>query len=109
MVHLQPTIDQRFLHVDISDAILAELSSNLGHLRLEANMVFPALEDNLTVAFRSETKRHETLGNYCETNTVTPMACKTRQTADILWQCLAQSNEGADNSCHFVSLGNLYQ
>lgn len=65
--------------------MLADMSDSLAKLRLEANMVFPALEDNLTVAFHSDTKRHETRGSYIEVNTITPMACTTQQAADILW------------------------
>ncbi|POM61398.1 hypothetical protein PHPALM_29592 [Phytophthora palmivora] len=99
--HLQPTIERSAV---FSSDMLLSLSSSLERLRLEATMEFPALEDNLSVCCRSETKNHEILGSYLETNTITPMACPAKQAADIVWHAIARSEDDSSEKSYTVDV-----
>ncbi|KAF1778300.1 hypothetical protein GQ600_7985 [Phytophthora cactorum] len=79
----QPTSDRLLQQFDFSDAILAELSSGLGRLRLQANNVLPALN--------SQNKQLSSGGNCIETTSITPIACPMQKAAKL---CGINHDEG---------------
>ncbi|OWZ21905.1 hypothetical protein PHMEG_0003487 [Phytophthora megakarya] len=98
---LQPTIDRRLLSVGFNSAMALDLANSLERLHLEASTVFPALEDNLSVGFRSEIKNHEMFGTCVEMSTITPIACPSHQAADIVWHVTTHPEN--DETCKPVS------
>ncbi|KAG6957539.1 hypothetical protein JG688_00010927 [Phytophthora aleatoria] len=99
----QPTSDRLLQQLDFSDAILAELSSGLGRLRLQANNVLPALEVNPSITCSSQNKQLSSGGNCIETTSITPIACPMQKAAEIMWhQITTKENRDTQKSFRFV-------
>lgn len=99
----QPTADCSLDQFDFSDAILEELASSLGRLRLEADRVSPALDGDLSITCSSRNKFHETRGTCVETTSITPMACTIQKVAEILWHHItAKKIKDVEKTFRFV-------
>ncbi|POM71422.1 Hypothetical protein PHPALM_12020 [Phytophthora palmivora] len=103
---LQPTADRPFFQLDFSDPILSQLSSNLGQLCLQAELVLPDTNDAVTVAFRTQNKYYD---RYCyEITSTTPLACSVQEAGDILWRFISnKDDEAADKTFSFVRMSAL--
>ncbi|KAG2984382.1 hypothetical protein PC118_g8895 [Phytophthora cactorum] len=103
----QPTSDRLLQQFDFSDAILAELSSGLGRLRLQANNVLPALKVNPSITCSSQNKQLSSGGNCIETTSITPIACPMQKAAEIMWhQITTKENRDTQKSFRFVRTRN---
>ncbi|KAG3108548.1 hypothetical protein PI125_g11734 [Phytophthora idaei] len=99
----QPTSDRPIHQLDFSDAILDELSNSLGSLRLQADIVLPALETNPSVACISQNRLLSSGGNCSESISVTPLACPMQKAAEILWHHItSKKNSDTQKSFRFV-------
>ncbi|OWZ17403.1 hypothetical protein PHMEG_0008665 [Phytophthora megakarya] len=81
-------IDRPLFHIDTTEAILGELSSNLSRMYLETCMVMPPLSDNLSVAFRSLLSGNR--DKIFETTSMTPLQCTVYEAGGVLWQDIAK-------------------
>ncbi|KAE8975746.1 hypothetical protein PR003_g23612 [Phytophthora rubi] len=100
--HSRPVPDRPLFRMDFSDAILSDLSNSLGRLRLEVDRVFPALEDNLSIACSSQAR-----GNCVETSSITPMACTVQMAGKLLWHHITtKKNMDAQKSFRFARTRN---
>lgn len=97
---LQPMADRPFCQLDFSDPIISHLSSNLGRLCLQVDAVLPAMNDNLTVAFRTENKHLAVCGNCIELTSTTPLTCSVHEDGNILWRFI--SNKDDEKTFSFV-------
>ncbi|GMF27946.1 unnamed protein product [Phytophthora lilii] len=101
--------DRRRKEGPVSDANLSDLSSNLGKLRLEADRVLPAIEDNVTITCTSRNTYHEAFGNRIETSSITLMACSVQQAGEILWHHITtKKNKDREKAFRFVRTRNPY-
>ncbi|KAG2789765.1 hypothetical protein PC129_g8837 [Phytophthora cactorum] len=99
----QPTSDRPIHQLDFSDAILDELSNSLGSLRLQADIVLPALETNPSVTCISQNRLLSSGGNCSESISVTPLACPMQKAAEILWHHItSKKNSDTQKSFRFV-------
>ncbi|KAG7393448.1 hypothetical protein PHYPSEUDO_009652 [Phytophthora pseudosyringae] len=102
---LQPTADRPFFRLDVSAPILSELSSKLEQLSLQADFVVPAVSQNLTGAFHTQSRCLATSGNCIEMTSTTALECSAPEAADILWRLISnKDNEAVNKIFSFVSL-----
>lgn len=77
-----------------ANSVLAAISDSLEQMLTEADSVFPALKNYLTVALQTHQKRQEVcgiLGDTCtcvETISVTPLPCTISKSGTLVWQQL---------------------
>ncbi|RLN83840.1 hypothetical protein BBJ28_00017730 [Nothophytophthora sp. Chile5] len=100
----QPTADRPLSQIDFSDAILADLATDVERLRLQTDSVFRPLESSATISCSTKSWRHERLGNLVETSSVTPLACDIREAGELLWHHVTtKKNKDAEKAFRFVS------
>ncbi|KAG7398347.1 hypothetical protein PHYBOEH_011255 [Phytophthora boehmeriae] len=95
--NLQPSADQKFLHLDFSKPLLNELSASLDRLRLGVDGVLPPLDGDFAISLRSGASQHNVHGSCFETSEVMHMPSSTPEAAGILWCYLLNATNAAQS------------
>ncbi|ETM50156.1 hypothetical protein L914_05760 [Phytophthora nicotianae] len=96
-----PIVDWPVFQPDFSDFILSELSSNLGHLRPQADFILPAPSPNISVTFHTQTGYIVGSGHCFEMTSITPLACTAREAGDLLWRFISSKDNNAAETIFF--------
>ncbi|OWZ22399.1 hypothetical protein PHMEG_0002907 [Phytophthora megakarya] len=96
VLNLQPLPNRPLFQINYSDSVLVELADSLDWLRLDADTLFPTVDTNVTISFRSQHSNQGVNGVRMETRSVTPITSDVQGAADIIWFYIAKINENAD-------------
>ncbi|ETL84483.1 hypothetical protein L917_15732 [Phytophthora nicotianae] len=104
---VKPVVERFPSRLDYSDAILGELASGLESLRLDAEMIFPTIDDkHCTIISHSRDKMNASNGHHvAEVSTITPLACSMQNAGDLLWRFVSTD---VDSSFYSIRKTNPY-
>ncbi|OWZ17399.1 hypothetical protein PHMEG_0008660 [Phytophthora megakarya] len=87
-------IDRPLFHIDTTEAILGELSSNLSRMYLETCMVMAPLSSDPSVGSCFQTKLRGGYEMTIETTSYTPLVCNVTDAGKLLWLHVTDESNG---------------